>query len=69
VKPELGGYNSGYGLLLKNYGDGNLLPINPRISGISIRGEIREWLPFEQDGNEYIGVLRNNQSSIVIEKN
>ena len=69
IKPELGGYNAGYGNLLLGKGDGTFTSISPSLSGISIQGEIRDILEFSFQQESYILVLRNDTSPVIIKKN
>ncbi len=69
IKPELGGYNAGFGNLLFGKGDGTFTSISPSLSGISIQGEIRDILKFSYQAASYILVLRNDTSPVIIKKN
>jgi enediyne biosynthesis protein E4 len=62
AKPETGIYDGSYGSLLKGDGNGNFTSVSARFSGVSIKGEIREFVKFKYKGKPYILVARNNDS-------
>ena len=64
VKPEMGRYDAGRGLLLRNDGRANFTTELPTESGINIKGEIRGIVKLGTD--RYL-VARNNDSPIILE--
>jgi hypothetical protein len=66
VKPEIGIYDAGRGLLLLGDGQGQFSPLDSRRSGIQITGEIRDFLPIEIGGELYTLVARSDDHLLVL---
>jgi len=60
AKPETGIYASGYGLLLHGKNDGLFTPVSPLKSGLSVKGEIRDFKILNINKNRIIVIGRNN---------
>jgi hypothetical protein len=60
AKPQTGTYTASYGLFLKGEGNGKFHVIPPWLSGISVRGDIRDLKILESNGNRVLVVVRNN---------
>lgn len=60
AKPQTGTYTASYGLFLKGEGNGKFHVIPPGLSGISVRGDIRDLKILESNGNRVLVVVRNN---------
>ena len=69
MQPEIGGYNSGYGLILLGKGNGTFEPVSPSKSGFVVDGDGRDIqsLMNVQKQKLYL-VTRNNDSLIVFKK-
>ena len=67
-KPEVGIYNASYGLLLKGLGNGEFLALDQNKSGVSIRGEIRDFELLKFQGQEIIVVAKNNEKIEYLKK-
>lgn len=67
VKPEAGRYDASYGCLLKGYGDGRFRYIPPRISGLRLTGEVRDFAILRAGGRKLLLVGRNNEAAAVFE--
>ncbi|NJB85190.1 hypothetical protein GGR26_000935 [Lewinella marina] len=65
VKPEMGRYDAGRGLLLRNDGKGGFTAVDAVESGLRVAGEIRgiEWL-----GNGRYVLARNNAPPVILER-
>jgi hypothetical protein len=61
-KPETGIYDAGYGLLLKGTADAKWEFVSPLISGLFIKGEIRDIKIINVNGDHIIAVARNNDN-------
>ena len=61
-KPETGIYDASYGLLLKGNTDGKLSPVLPALSGISVKGAIRDIKFLDLKNNRIIVIARNNNN-------
>jgi len=62
AKPETGIYDASYGLFLKGNKDGQWQQVPSRISGFSIRGEMRDLKILKISGTRIITVARNNDN-------
>jgi len=60
AKPETGIYAASYGLLLKGNSDGMWEPVSPLVSGIYIKGEIRDFKSLVINGHKLLTVAKNN---------
>ncbi|NUO02212.1 MAG: VCBS repeat-containing protein [Saprospiraceae bacterium] len=69
TKPEVGIYDSSYGLALRGNGDGSFLPLLPEASGFFVKGEIRDIQPIRSGKRQLILVARNNDKMTAFEKN
>ncbi len=65
VKPEAGRYDASRGLVLKNTGRGNLLPLKASVSGLKVEGEIRKIIASDNASNKELIFIRNNNSPYV----
>ena len=65
VKPEMGRYDAGRGLLLRNDGAANFTAVPYRESGINVAGEIRNLVKLA--GNRYL-LARNNDTPVILER-
>jgi hypothetical protein len=66
VKPSYGGkQGSGYGLMIKNHGDGVFESVSASESGFYVNGEIRAIKPLRIGGELLIVVARNNDSPVL----
>jgi len=63
VKPEIGRYDAGRGLLLENDGQGNFRVLSPAESGINVEGEIRNIISL---GRRSYLFGRNNEAPILL---
>lgn len=62
VKPEVGKYDALHGLLLTGDGEGNFTPLNSKISGIKISGEVRHIKSLQSGNGKILAFVRNNDS-------
>ncbi len=69
VKPEIGRYDAGKGLLMTGDGKGNFKTLSNEDSGFLCQGEIRKILPLQIGGKEHIFVVRNNDNVMLFEHN
>lgn len=62
VKPEVGRYDAFHGLVLKQQGKGQFVPVSSTQSGIDVTGEVRHiaLIPFRQQ--KVLAFIRNNES-------
>ncbi|MDX1905394.1 MAG: VCBS repeat-containing protein [Bacteroidia bacterium] len=60
AKPEVGGYNSSYGLYLRGDGKGHFNPVPMQQSGLAIIGEVRRMALIKRGGKPAVLVARNN---------
>ena len=67
---ETSRYDNGVGLLLKNEGQGGLIPVAPLESGIAITGDMKAVAvqDVNADGKADIVVTRNSASTVVLER-
>jgi hypothetical protein len=61
-KPEIGINDASYGLFLKGKGNGDFEPIPGRISGLMVKGEIRDIIEMDINGNHIVIFARNNDN-------
>nr|WP_286670485.1 VCBS repeat-containing protein [Fodinibius salsisoli] len=67
VKPLAGPYLSSYGVVL-SYRDNEFMKIDSYLSGLKIKGEIRNIEPIKsRSGNGYIVIARNNDSPVILQ--
>jgi enediyne biosynthesis protein E4 len=59
-KPEVGIYDASYGLLLKGDGSGGFYPVNSSISGIHLRGQMRDIMMIRSRDKRLILCSINN---------
>lgn len=64
VKPEVGRYDAMKGLVLRNDGANNFIPLSATESGIVVRGEIRHIAPLQSKSNKTFAFVRNNNSIV-----
>ncbi len=62
AKPETGIYASGYGLFLKGENNAEFVAVSPLKSGLSVKGEIRDFKLLDTNKNRIIVVGRNNDN-------
>jgi len=62
VKPEIGRFDSSYGLFLKGDGKNNFKSVLTRQSGLKLEGEIRDFKVIKVKGKEVLLVARNNDA-------
>ena len=62
VKPELGRYDASYGAFLAGDGHGNFSYIPPKISGLHLDGEIRNFTQVKTSAGKILVVARSNDS-------
>jgi len=60
AKPETGIYDASYGLLLKRKSGEIWEPVSPLLSGIFIKGEIRDFKSLSINGRRILTVAKNN---------
>ena len=65
VKPEIGRYDAGRGLLLENDGTGHFRAVPAGESGINVPGEIRGIAPLSE--GRYI-LARNNAAPVILQQ-
>lgn len=61
AKPQTGAYEAGYGVTLKNTGEGRFIVQQPANSGFSVRGDMRNIMTLNISGKTFIVVAVNNQ--------
>ena len=66
VKPEVGRYDAGYGSLLMGNGHGEFSLVPPKLSGIYLRGEIRDIMQVTTATGKILLIARNNDTVQVI---
>jgi hypothetical protein len=64
VKPEIGRYDAMRGLVLRNDGSNNFVPLKATESGINVRGEIRHIVPLRSKTGNLFAFVRNNNSIV-----
>lgn len=62
VKPEIGRFDSSYGLFLKGDGKNNFKSVLTRQSGLKLEGEIRDFQVIKIKGKDVLLVARNNDA-------
>jgi hypothetical protein len=62
AKPQTGIYDASYGLYLKGYNDSLWKPVESDVSGIFIKGEIRDLKIMSINNDRVIVVARNNDN-------
>jgi len=62
AKPQTGIYDAGRALFLKGRGDGSFLPMPAALSGLHVKGEIRDLHILNANGRPYLIIARNNDS-------
>ena len=67
-KPEIGIYAASYGLVLEGLENRAFKALSALESGLSIRGEVREFIRLEVAGKELILVGRNNDSMMALDR-
>lgn len=65
--PQFGRFDASFGHVLINNGKGNFTWIEPAISGIQIRGAIKDIQPIAGKTMQYL-VLRNNDTPVMIQR-
>ena len=65
--PQFGRFDASFGHVLINNGKGNFTWIEPAISGIQIRGAIKDIQPITGKTMQYL-VLRNNDTPVMIQR-
>ena len=64
-KPEAGIYDASYGVLLKGNGEGDFTTIRPEMSGIVIKGQVRDIINIKTKKHSTIIFARNNEPLII----
>lgn len=62
AKPYSGIYGAGYGLLMTGTSGEKWETVSPAVSGISVRGEVRDIKMISIDGKRVVAFVRNNDS-------
>lgn len=62
VKPEAGRYDASYGVFLNGDGKGGFKTVTSQYSGLSIDGEVRDFIRINIAGTNLVVVARNNDS-------
>jgi hypothetical protein len=65
-KPEAGIYDASYGLLLKGDGKGGFTAVKPQVSGIVIKGAVRDIKEIKAGNNKLLIVAKNNDKTEVL---
>ncbi len=60
VKPEMGRYDASFGCLLKGRGDGTFEYIPPKVSGLRLVGQVRDFAVVKSGGQRLLLVARND---------
>ncbi len=68
VKPEFGRYDASFVNLLIGDGNGEFKVAAPEQSGLSITGQVRDFLFFPTTGKELLIIVRNNDAVVVFER-
>ncbi|MDZ4680386.1 MAG: VCBS repeat-containing protein [Saprospiraceae bacterium] len=68
-KPEVGIYDSSYGLALRGNGNGVFLPMRPEDSGFFVKGEIRDIQNIRIGKRHVVLVAKNNDKMTAFERN
>ncbi len=66
-KPFSGINGAGYGLLMAGTADGKWKSVSPAVSGISVRGEVRDIKMITIEGRKVVALIRNNDSIVLLE--
>ncbi|MCB0632854.1 MAG: hypothetical protein KDD15_24115, partial [Lewinella sp.] len=61
-------HDSSRGVLLKGDGKGDFTYVTPDQCGIRITGEVRDAWAFQQDGKIFMLVARNNDKSLLYQR-
>lgn len=61
TRVQLGSYDGNHGVILEGNGEGNFSPVPPSLTGLKIKGEVRDMLFAEDSEGEILIILRNNQ--------
>jgi enediyne biosynthesis protein E4 len=69
VKPEIGRYDALHGLVLITDGKGNFKSVNPSLSGLAIKGEVRHLNKIKTAKGEKLIFIRNNDTVKMFELN
>jgi enediyne biosynthesis protein E4 len=69
VKPEIGRYDALHGLVLTTDGKGNFKSINPSLSGLAIKGEVRHLSKMKTVKGEKLIFIRNKDTVKMFELN
>jgi len=62
VKPQAGRYDANYGVLLTGDGKGNFSAVSKSATGLSIEGEVRDFLVREVNGEKVLFIAMNNEA-------
>lgn len=66
AKPEIGIYAGGYGGLFIGNGSGGFRFVNPEISGVSLKGEVRSLQPIKIRNRKYLLIGKSNDQMQVL---
>ncbi len=69
LKPEVGRYDASYGITLFGNAEHSFTYIKPSISGLFIKGEVRDVKEITTGKGNYILMARNNDSLQIFKKN
>ncbi len=69
VKPELGGMDGSYGLLLTGDGKGGFTPVHSKLSGFHVPGQARDIQRIRTRQGDLIMVARNNDTPLFFRAN
>lgn len=69
AKPEVGRYDASYGVLMSGDGKGNFSTIPIEQSGLSIDGQIRDFMEINTSKGSFLLVARNNDSALFYKVN
>lgn len=67
VKPEIGRFDASYASLLLGVGGGEFSPVPATLSGLTIRGEVRDIASIDMNGRRSYVFARNNDSLAVVQ--
>lgn len=62
VKPQVGKYDSNYGILLAGDGQGSFTTVEKPLVGLSLGGEVRDFMVKTLNGEKVLFVAMNNES-------
>ncbi len=68
-KPEIGIYDSGYGMAMQGEGNGAFWPLLPGDSGFFVKGEIRDIRSIRIGKKDLLLVAKNNDKMVLFERN